>query len=175
MNKKLYKQIAKLGKKKYRESLKSFEPVILIPVKVKKQRKIYRGKRNNILITKSGKINQTNIDNFLKDIITKSTFAEVAKMTRLIKNLTDNPKKGRRITTDYIISKVTKNKIQIMLNNMGLSIEWVSDYTGISISDLANKANWNGTIYNDGTNSFEVTFGYEGENNIEIYAGCEKD
>lgn len=77
--------------------------------------------------------------------------------------------KGERLTVKGLMAKSTRNQIEKMFINAGYSEEDIIRDTGVSISELYDKNNWQGDIFTTLAGiKYQFNWGYTGGNLVRL-------
>lgn len=108
-----------------------------------------KSRRGKVLVSKSGKINTKNVDEYKRDIMANSEYTDAEKRA-LVADLNiitkQSSKAGTRLTTHGFEGKIASDAIDRMFINSGSSVEEVAEWYGLDEADIRNKKNWSGDI-----------------------------
>lgn len=126
-----------------------------------------KSRRGKVLVSKSGKINTKNIDEYKKQIMANTEYNDAEKRA-LIADLNiitkQSSKSKTRLTTRGFEGKIATEAIDRMFINSGASVEEVADWYGLDPTDIRDTSNWSGNILIISGVKYEFEHGYN--NNI---------
>ena len=122
-------------------------------------------RRGKVLVGKTGRINQKNIDQF-KEQIRSSDRGEAEKRT-LIADLDalvhQRHRSKRKLTTSGFLGKMRRDAPSRFLTNAGYSPEEFAEELGVDEAMLLNPKNWENGILTIGNRHFRFNWTYTGE------------
>lgn len=113
-----------------------------------------RGRKS--LVTKSGKIYQERIDEFLESL----NFTNKNKAKEIIKDFKLN---HRRLTDQALKSLLSRDKREKMLINAGLTLDEGLEELGVSEEEYFDDENWDGSKFKANGDEYEFQFNYYGD------------
>jgi hypothetical protein len=125
-----------------------------------------KSRRGKVLVSKNGKINTKNIDEYKREIMANSEYTDAEKRA-LIADLNiitkQSSKSGTRLTTRGFEGKIATDAIDRMFINSGSSVEEVASWYGLDPADIRNKSNWSGNILIVGGVKYKFEHGYNND------------
>lgn len=77
-------------------------------------------------------------------------------------------RKGEKLSTRKLMSKVSDNKIERAFINAGYTEELIKDALGIDTEDLFNPENWEGSYFSHKGKTYKFNWSYTGNVLIEV-------
>lgn len=124
-----------------------------------------KSRRGKTLVSKSGKVNNKNIDAFKKEIIANTSYSEserralLADLNIIIKQ---RSKSGKKLTTTGFLGELSSDTITRMLVNAGYSPEEAAADIGVDVADLLDQSNWNNDVFTLGSLVYRFEYSYTG-------------
>lgn len=124
-----------------------------------------KSRRGKTLVSKSGKINKKNLEQFKNEIDASTEYNDAEK--RALKAdlniiIKQRVKSGKKLTTTGFLGELSNDSITRMLVNAGYSPEEAARDLDVDISDLLNVKNWNNDIFTVGSLTYQFQYSYTG-------------
>lgn len=124
-----------------------------------------KSRRGKTLVSKSGKINKKNLDQFRNEIDASTEYNDAEK--RALKAdlniiIKQRVKSGKKLTTTGFLGELSNDAITRMLVNAGYSPEEAARDLGVDVSELLDTKNWNNDIFMFGTLAYQFQYSYTG-------------
>lgn len=124
-----------------------------------------KSRRGKVLVGKTGRLNQKNIDAF-KEQIRLSDRGEAEKRT-LIADLDalvhQRHRSKTKLTTSGFLGKMRRDAPSRFLINAGYSPDEFAEEIGVDVEDILDPNNWENGILSIGSRHFKFSWTYTGE------------
>jgi len=133
------------------------------------QQKDVREKRSPSLVGKDGRIGKNNIknlNNYLNQINNDPTLSDAEKLTytnEVKKEILDAKNFKYKLTIKSVESRISENKTERFILNLGYEPEQLADELDIDVDDLLDESNWEDNMFSLGDDAYEFEFKYTGE------------
>lgn len=123
----------------------------------------FKSRKSKTLVSKSGKINKKNVQEFKDEIMKSSEYNDAEKRT-LINDLNiivrKREKDRRKLTVNGFLGEISDEAIDRMFANAGASVEEVAAWYDLDEADIRDKKNWSGDTLTIGKKSYRFSHNY---------------
>ena len=122
---------------------------------------VHKAKRSDLIVGRTGKIYKDRLNALRSTLNTDDQY----ELDLLILHQQAKAERGQdsRISERTLRSMLSESKIEKAIINTGYSVEELADELGISVADLLDENNWDGSTFTFGGSSWDFEFRYEGD------------
>lgn len=123
----------------------------------------FKSRKSKTLVSKSGKINKKNVQDFKDEIMNSSEYNDAEKRT-LINDLNiivrKREKDRRKLTVNGFLGEISDDAIDRMFANAGASVEEIAEWYDLDEADIRDKKNWSGDVLTIDKKSYRFSHNY---------------